>query len=283
MAKKINIARAIAGDSNIDKIGTYKESTGGGTPLKKGEKLRDHPEAHRVSQPRDEEGKFTYNAVNEKPLKYGPSRGVTIPPFLKGVKLTFAIKRDTVINYNGLTHLAGINMTAKEFINKFREFDRKKGFGILTKEIVERKKGRKSAAEKEVIANKDTGIIAKPGQQRETIVSVGFRGDEEIFLSKFRQYRKKLEPNKDKLNKKKFVNKYTKKSDKINSNLAKNNPALFIVNNKESLDKIVNMAEKKGYKNFNKKAFVKEIADGKYKNWSDVYNIVNKMPPKGGK
>ena len=191
MAKKTNIARAIAGDSNINKIGTYQESTGGGTPLEKGEKLKDHPEAHRVSQPRDEQGRFTYNSANEKPLKYGPSRGVTIPPFLRGVSLTFAIKRDTVINYNGLTHLAGINMTASQFIEKFKEYDKNKGFGILMEEIVARKRGRKSAAEKDVIAKGDAGIIAKSGEQKERIDHVGFRGDMNIFMNKFKNIKNK--------------------------------------------------------------------------------------------
>ena len=194
MAKKITLARAVAGDQAMNKIGTYKESTGGGTPLKKGEKLRDHPEAHRVSQPRDEEGKFTYNAANAKPLAYGPSRGVTIPPFLKGVKLTFAINKDTVINYNGLTHLAGIDMTAEEFIDSFKEYKLGKGFGEVSKEIIARKRGRKSNLEKDVIANNDEGIIAKNGNQREEIKTVGYRGDKEHFMSKFGEYKGKQKP-----------------------------------------------------------------------------------------
>lgn len=272
MAKKITLARAVAGDQAMNKIGTYKESTGGGTPLKKGEKLRDHPEAHRVSQPRDEEGKFTYNAANAKPLAYGPSRGVTIPPFLKGVKLTYAIKKDTVINYNGLTHLAGIDMTASQFIDSFKEYKLDKGFGKVSQEIIARKRGRKSNLEKDVIANNDDGIIAKDGNQREEIKTVGYRGDKERFISQFKNYKNKQKP--------KGKNKFANKKDKINVSLAKTNPAKFIAKNKVSLEMIVKKMQDKGYKNFNKKAFVNEIAKGKYKNWQQIYSEIDKIPPK---
>lgn len=85
---------------NESGFGEYKEAPGGGTPVGKGTK---HPEGagrggynnagrpgHRESdQPRTEDGKFTYNAVNGKELKEiskvdGHSRGTTIPPTLTG-------------------------------------------------------------------------------------------------------------------------------------------------------------------------------------------------------
>ena len=274
MAKKVNLAKAIAGDENINKIGTYKESTGGGTPIPAGEKLKDHPEAKRVKQPRDEEGKFTYNSANAKPLKYGPSRGVTIPPFLRGVRLTFAIKKDTVINYNGLTHLAGIDMTASQFINLFKEYDQEKGFGVLSQESVTRKKGRKSKREQDFINRDDQGIINKEDEQREKIDKVGYKGDKQDFLSKFKNKKQVVTPNK-KTSKKVF-----NKTDKVNVSLAKTNPAKFIAKNKVHLEMIVKKMQDKGYNNFNKKAFVNEIAQGKYKNWKQIYSEIDKIPPK---
>lgn len=90
----------------ITKLGEYKESTGGGTPMAKGQKIdyvadnaqeaqayrKEHPgELVRVNQPRDEEGHFTYNSANLRGLEY-PSRGKTIPPFLRDVELAFGIK-----------------------------------------------------------------------------------------------------------------------------------------------------------------------------------------------
>lgn len=205
MAKKASIARAIAGDSNINKMGSFQESTGGGTPLKKGEKLKDHPEAHRESQPKDEKGRFTYNAVNGKGLKYGPSRGTTISPLLKGVKLTYAIKTDTVINYNGLTHLAGINATSEEFIEMFRNIDDLKK---LLEETAERKKGRKSNREKEFISKGNEGIIEKENEEAHKIGNIGNRAkvfsdnreivasDEKEFLSNFGKCAKNAENHK---------------------------------------------------------------------------------------
>lgn len=301
MAKKITLARAVAGDQAMNKIGTYKESTGGGTPLKKGEKLKDHPEAHRVSQPRDEEGKFTYNAANAKPLAYGPSRGVTIPPFLKGVKLTYAIKKDTVINYNGLTHLSGIDMSAEQFINSFKEYKKDTGFGKVSKEIVERKKGRKSNLEKDVIAKNDQGIITKNGEQREEIKSVGYKGDKETFMGKFNQYKAKQKPkgkpifvtkgssstegnsgdtppdnppenndnnngggNEDKGN----VNEEKGKSMEFDSESAKNNPKEFFNNNKEIVKSV--METLSDVPGMSAAKAVALIASGKFKNLTEL-------------
>ena len=183
--KKVSFARAVAGDQSINKIGTYKESTGGGTPIPKGEKLEDHPEAIRVQQPRDEKGQFTYNAANAKPLKYGPSRGDTIPPFLRGIKLTFAIKSKSTINYNNLIYLSTIDMTAEEFIDNFKEYDSKKGFGILMQEIG-LKKGKKAKTEKESIEKEEQGIVSK-GDKKEEIYTVGYHGDKDEFLNQFKK------------------------------------------------------------------------------------------------
>lgn len=160
--KKISstFAKVLMGDENEAKIGNYKESTGGGTPLEKGEKLKDHPEAKRVQQPRDEEGKFTYNSVNRKPLKYGPSRGTTVVPFLKGVKIKYAIKKGDKINYNGMIYLAGMDITAEEVLKTFREWKEDEGFGKM-ETGVSKKVGRRSNEEREAIAKGDQGFVGK--------------------------------------------------------------------------------------------------------------------------
>lgn len=164
MAKNKKISstfmRTLIGDKNEQKIGNYMESTGGGTPLKKGEKLKDHPEAKRVQQPRDEDGKFTYNAVNRKPLKYGPSRGTTIVPFLKGVKIKYAIKKGDKINYNGMIYLAGMDIGMEEILNLFKEYKEDGGFGVL-ESGVSKKVGRRSNKEKEAIAKDEQGLIGE--------------------------------------------------------------------------------------------------------------------------
>ncbi len=115
-----------------DSFGNYQESTGGGTPLDKGEKLKDHPEAKRVMQPRDKEGKFTYNSVNGKTLAYGPSRGTTIPPFLRGSNAKL-VQQGTIFNEMSEDKqkvaqqwMATIGMTKEELIERCKYFMEKK-------------------------------------------------------------------------------------------------------------------------------------------------------------
>lgn len=242
---KPSLLRALAGDKNTDKIGTFKEATGGGTPLEKGEKLKDHPEAKRVQQPRDEEGKFTYNAANAKPLKYGPSRGTTIPPFLKGVKMTFAIKKGDKINYNGSIYLAGVDMTAKEFFNKCKEYIFGKGFeGVEDK--VSAKKGKKSNEEKEIISKGETGIVGKADDkgQVEKYTTMTY----EQFLSTIKSYQDKISNKKasEKVIKKTSTNKNNQSfnnnvSNKNLSEQAKNDPKQFLKDNKDSISEILKM------------------------------------------
>lgn len=127
-------------------IGDYEEYAGGGTPIAKGQKfkLADTPEeaekmkkqnpgvAVRVKQPRDSDGQFTYNSANKRPLKY-ESRGETIPPFLRGVTLTFAKKsgKGAIVDAEG--HKFGFGdavKSEKDFVNMFKEYKDEK-FGEM--------------------------------------------------------------------------------------------------------------------------------------------------------
>ena len=148
--------------------GTFQEATGGGTPIPKGEKLKDHPEAHRLQQPRDDDGQFTYNAVNNKPLKYGPSRGTTIPPLLAGMKINFANKKKDAVVLDGLTYVSGLDFTKEELmkmledysIENYTENSEEKSrvvWNNLPDSEMVRKKGRKSQAEKDMIAKGEDG------------------------------------------------------------------------------------------------------------------------------
>ncbi len=152
---KVNLndtSKGILGDS-ADKLGHYSMSTGGGTPLKKGEKLKDRPDAKRVLQPRDEEGHFTYNSVNGIPLKDGPSRGTTVPPMLRGMKLTFCTK-GTVLKLEGengiKTKIMTIDMSVEEMVNACKYYiEEESGFAGMGEGSSITKKGRKSQEEKE--------------------------------------------------------------------------------------------------------------------------------------
>lgn len=159
--KKPNVGEAILG-KNKQAIGSYQEAPGGGTPLKAGEKApsKEWVAANRKMQPRDDDGKFTYNAANAKPLKYGPSRGWTVPPFLRGIKLTYAVKSDSVIiGEEGKRYLAGINMSIQELVNNYKNYSEEEGgFRNLTGEVVS-KKGAKSKKEKEAISEGYEGLL----------------------------------------------------------------------------------------------------------------------------
>ena len=149
MADLNKTSKGILGE-NAKKIGTFKESTGGGTPLAKGEKLKDHPEAKRVQQPRDENGQFTYNSVNGKELKYGPSRGTTVPPFLKGIKLTFCQPGTKLKISDSEVLIMTIDMSVEQIVaNCKRYFESEGGFAGMGEGTSIKKMGRKSKEEKE--------------------------------------------------------------------------------------------------------------------------------------
>ena len=159
-----------------EKIGTYQEAPGGGTPLKKGQKApsAEWVKANRKMQPRDEEGQFTYNSANGKGLKYGPSRGTTVPPFLKGIKLTFCAP-GTKLKIEGedgiKIKIMTIDMTVEEIVHKCKQYmEDEHGFAGMGEGSSITKKGRKSKEEKEAeagqIGNVDPKTLSE-GTQKE--------------------------------------------------------------------------------------------------------------------
>lgn len=120
-------------------IGDFAEYPGGGTPLKKGEHYEkaetveeakqiraENPDAKvRVMQPRDEEGHFTYNSANRRELEYGPSRGKTVPPFMKDWEISFSKKsgKGTFISDTGKKYIMPESIKSEnDFINMFKQF-----------------------------------------------------------------------------------------------------------------------------------------------------------------
>lgn len=143
--KRPSFTKGVLGKTEYKKIGNYMESTGGGTPLPKGHKLKDHPEAVRVDQPRDEEGRFTYNSMNRKTRKFkyhakkkvivnGKEKWVkktkeemSIPPALRNVNFEGALKRKDRIIFQGDIYIAGEDITKEEFLDMYREYKVKVG------------------------------------------------------------------------------------------------------------------------------------------------------------
>lgn len=164
--KPANVGEAILGE-NKGKIGEYQEAPGGGTPLAAGQKApsKEWVAENRKMQPRDKSGQFTYNSANAKPLAYGPSRGVTVPPFLRGVKLTYAVEnKDVIIGEDGKRYLAGIDLSARDIVNAYKNYVGESGekenlqFKGL-EEVIKAKKGAKSKSEQEAIEKGLEGVL----------------------------------------------------------------------------------------------------------------------------
>lgn len=181
--------------SGAGKIGQFEENAGGGTPaqgggrgaMKKKFVLADDPDDPaaqkakaegkpvRYMQPRDDDGRFTYNSANAKKLYYGEkSRGVTDVPFLGG-KLVEKIEKegtDVVIGQDKLSYLFhNKELTAYKAKEELREYmtnHGKKDYTDSGKNIInkqeqayEHKKGRKSAAEQQALQQGVTGKIGE--------------------------------------------------------------------------------------------------------------------------
>lgn len=335
--KKVSFARAIAGDESMNKIGTYDEAPGGGTPKQDGggrgamnknfivvnskeeadEIREENPNAKiRYNQPRDENGQFTYNSANAKPLVDGPSRGTSIPPFLHKTRLTFAVKKEDAINYNGLIYLAGIDMTASELIDKFKEYNKEiGGFSGLTQNVAG-KRGRRSGQEKKAISTGDQGVVVKEDQglfaqkrgKEEIEKNIIYKDDKETFLNKFRE--RQLERKMGRLNGRLFKKINTDESknsgnndgigakkennlpnnsndsvtvsnngnnnNKLDIETAKNNPQKFMSDNYDVLEKLENSANNKGY-DIDIDDLVDKIANGEYSSFKEIEDLINNL------
>jgi hypothetical protein len=291
----------IFGKKQAQKIGTYQEAPGGGTAvdgggrgaMKKNFKVvnskeeadairEENPKAViRYNQPRDEDGRFTYNSANGKPILEDKSRGVTVPPFLRGAKMVFATKKKGIVS-DGTTWNFNINMTAGELTSKFQDILGAKNAA----DSVERKKGRKSNVEKQAIKKKNEGFV-KP----DTNIHNALDYTIDYYIDDFRYrigesmtgYKNKYKNKKNNISQKvsnmqqpaqdkqpaqptKTVQptqptQSAQPAKKNNSDLAKNNPDKYVEENFDALNDIVSLAESKGY-DVDVDAIVGGIANG---------------------
>ena len=184
--------------------GTYKEAPGGGTPAKGGgrgamkgdfevvdnkeeaEEIRkEDPNAViRYNQPRDENGQFTYNSANNKEITTKYSRGHTLPPFLKGVNLTF-IKKGSEFQYTDADGkikrvISSIDMTEEELISACKKYLKTEGgFAAIVGTAIT-KHGRPSATAKQTPSGKigdlDVSTLAQSTQNNLNRVSQNKNG-----------------------------------------------------------------------------------------------------------
>ena len=136
--------KSVLGKEAQDKLGTYDEAAGGGTPIEKGEKftLVDNPEEAdaireaeknlpdgqksniRVKQPRNEDGTFGYNSQNRRGLRY-KSRGTTIPDFLKEYVAMWykeGKKGSDLITSQDADYMLAFDMTMDELIERSKYY-----------------------------------------------------------------------------------------------------------------------------------------------------------------
>lgn len=278
MAEKKTVGEAILGE-NKEKIGSYLEAPGGGTPLPAGQKApsKEWVAANRKLQPRDSDGKFTYNAANRKPLEYGPSRGTTIPPFLRGISLTYAVKSDSVImDETGKRYLAGINMTAQDIINAYKEYVGK-GFKGL-QGIVERKKGAKSKVEKLFQQSGSKGVVGGITVEK---LKASMAEYKQKYAGKKQTFAKKIDSAKGS-EKKPFTE---EKSDTVDEfivgdvtdeekSMAKENPVALFAKS-ENAKAVKKLSDSLGL-TMNGKDFAAGIANGDF-TWKDVISTLKEM------
>lgn len=141
--------RALIGNEAYEKLGTYEENTGGGTPLKEGERLESKDNVYiassqedadefrrknpgfeenggviRHEQPRNADGTFGYNSQNKKSLKY-KSRGTTIPDFLVEYVAKWYKEgkgNDDLITSQDEEYLLAFDMTMEELVKSCRSY-----------------------------------------------------------------------------------------------------------------------------------------------------------------
>lgn len=246
------------------KIGSFQESTGGGTPMRKGEKIdyvadnpqeaetykKDNPGAIvRVQQPRDDNGQFTYNSANRRPLKYGPSRGETVPPFLLGVRLTFAKKsgKGALVTEEGKKYALPDDIRSEEeFINTYKDVKNwlsgdAKGKGGRTGKVTE----------------------FDEDYMRDKYVS-----NKEKYGGKKHRYAKKTEGSDTKQTPNTPKTESTP-NDGVDYSQAKTDPQGFVKANRDTIKDLVKMADEKGV-NLNVKDMVDGIANGSIKSFDDI-------------
>ena len=266
--QKKNWYELLGENDSKTKIGEYKESTGGGTPMRKGQKIdyvadnvqeaesyrKEHPKATvRVQQPRDEDGQFTYNSANRRGLKYGPSRGKTIPPFLLGTQLVFANStgQATFVALDGKRYTLPKGMKSiGQFAEKFQEYVEDEGFDFFGEPTETIAKGKGGVTR--------TQVFKVPGKDK--------------FISDF------MEPEAQSARKGPMPrNVFTKSeatpeatpNDGVDYSQAKSDPQGFVKANREEIKGLVKMADEKGV-NLNVKDMVDGIANGSIKSFDDI-------------
>lgn len=158
------------------KAGEFTEAAGGGSPIEAGEKFKlvdsskeaeeyreNHPGAKvRVMQPRDDDGKFTYNSANLRDRKHeyhgkgkrdGSGESAEFPLMIDYDKLAEIFVTDNVMTADDAKrYISGITLTVEELKKAVKKFSEEEGAfagGLGSDKAFVKKVGRKSKSEAE--------------------------------------------------------------------------------------------------------------------------------------
>lgn len=270
------------------KIGKYTESTGGGTPMKKGEKIdyhaktakeaqayrAQHPdEVVRVDQPRDKDGQFTYNSVNAKPLEYGPSRGKTVPPFLEGFDITFAKKsgKGALVDLDGKKYTLPDKFKTKEdFLKACREYKEKEGIEGFNGNFGDVAKGKGGKTGK--VTKIERGVFMQNAKNKKASINK---------VNSINTVFGKTEKNEMNTDTKTSTDMNTtntdateKQTSSVDYSLAKSDPKKFVSDNFDEIQSILDIAEKNDYE-IDVDDMVQSIADGKVSSFDQIKKMLS--------
>ena len=261
-------------------VGSYDVAPGGGTPKQDGggrgsmnknfyvaedkqeaNKIKkEHPGAKvRMLQKRNADGTFGHSFDMGNDTEYD-KRGNTDPETYKGREDQKLKKGDVLINKED-RYVIKKDTTLRQFIEMYEN---------IRKEYYEVKKGKKSNLEKQLQKENKAGILTQIGRGK------GKFRDNESFKETYIEYKKKGK--KGKINWDVVVKQKNKKekkvdSSKLNKDLAKNNPVRFAAENKEKIDYLQAIAKEKG-KTIKQAVLISEIANGDYKTWKELENLI---------
>ena len=267
-------------------IGQFEEAAGGGTPMRRGQKIdhvaetpkeadeyrAEHPGAIvRVKQPRDTDGQFTYNSANKRELEYGPSRGKTTPPFLTGFKVTFAKKsgKGAVITPDNKMFKMPDSIKSKDdFERAYMEY-RKEGdkFMGLSKEGKEIEAGS--------LSDRAIGRGGKAGRDTKEVTRGYLESAKKMKMKKnFRKVEKSgggsvagEAPKAPTTPTPKTES--TQPKGGVDYSLAKSDPDRFVEENMDEIDKLIQEADAAGYE-LDADAMIDAIASGEYKDFDAI-------------
>jgi hypothetical protein len=279
-------------------LGEFPESTGGGTPMQKGEKIdfiahsqeeadayrEQHPEAIiRQDQARDPKtGRFAHAQVNFRDRKY-PDRAKTLPDFVLNLNIAFAKKsgKAYLIDIEGHKFELPENIkTAQDFIdyvidnvNDSDELEKglKAKGGRTPKQVYTIGIGYQDfvAVEAEVAA--EIKQVVRNKKLKPKYVSRTKTEQPKTTKTPVTPPAKAEQPTTPKAPEQQKPE--TGNKDGVDYSVAKSDPETFVKNNREQIQNLVKLADEKGV-DISVDGMVEAIASGEVKSFDDIKKVL---------